>query len=132
MSKRTTRKAATAVKAVSKKGGDVRSKLILKFNDEKAFGRFCVTLTEEQVPFRLAGNLSIILLSARDVSRVLGEHRPSPRGEGFPMSDRVRGEFNALKGVGVVQIVPSVQPGKRRIPTAQEADQILDELIKSF
>lgn len=91
--------------------------LVLKFTNEEAFGHFCVRLTEERVPFRLAGNRTVVILGAKQVSDI---------------PDSVRGGFNALKDLGHVAVVQPAPVGRRKLPTVQEADKILEELIKGF
>ena len=91
--------------------------LILKFKDGEAFGHFCIRLTEERVSFRLAGNQTVVILGAKQVGDI---------------PDSVRGGFNALKDLGHVEIVPLTTPGKRKLPTAEEADKVLEELMKDL
>lgn len=94
-----------------------KDELVVKFSDRDAFGHFCVRLTEEGVPFSLAGSQRVVILGAKQFSDI---------------PDKVRGGLYTLKDMGLIEILPAVPPGKRKLPTPQEADRILEDLIKDF
>ena len=93
------------------------SGLILKFNEEKAFGSFCVKLKEERVPFSLAGNKTVIISSVEQVSEI---------------PEKARTWFDTLKEMGLVEILPSVPAGRRIMPTEEEAKKLFRERAKKY
>ena len=84
----------------------------LKFKSDDAFSHFCVRLIEENVPFSLSGDKTVIV-----------------RGK-FP--PQLQGGLDTMADVGLVEILPQVLPVKRKLPPPHEADTILDDLIKNF
>jgi len=48
--------------------------MVLRFGDKIAFGRFCVALSEEDIPFRLAGFRTVVLVE-KDLRRLRGRLR---------------------------------------------------------
>jgi hypothetical protein len=91
--------------------------LVLRFKTDEEFGRFCVSLAEEKVPFTLAGQKIVVIPGAKQLS---------------DLPSRLAGGFETLNKMGLLDILPSIPHGKRKLPTPGEADKILEDLIKSF
>ena len=89
-----------------------KDELALKFKTEDAFGHFCARLTEEHMSFSLIGNRTIVVSNR--------------------IPNRLQGGFETLQDMGLVEILPTSPRGKRKLPTPQEADKILNDLTKAF
>ena len=66
-----------------------KREVALRFKDKAAFGKFCVALSEEDVPFRLAGFQSVVL-AEKDLRRL--EERPRNLASVAEVSPVTRGE----------------------------------------
>jgi len=92
------------------------SRLSVKVKDREAFGHLCVALTEDQVPFTHTG-FQTIVLAKRDVDRLPTESR------------RLFEEFSAS---GLIEVFPAGAGGKRVLPTAEKAKELLQKHTQSL
>ena len=95
---------------------NVAACITLRFKSRDAFGNFCVSLREDHIAFNLVGFQTIVLAQTHF--------------EQLPAQSRKL--FEQFKTSSLVQIVPTAPPGKRRLPTQQEAEQLLEGLAKEF
>ena len=65
-----------------------KREVALRFSGKTAFGEFCLALSEEDVPFRLAGFRTVVLVE-KDLQRLRG--RPSKLASAGEMSPVTRG-----------------------------------------
>lgn len=77
----------------------------LRFSEREAFGRFCVALTEDHVPFSHRGFQTLVIDQAR-FARLPGESRRL---------------FELFSSKGWVEVWPTAAAGKRSIPGKEEA-----------
>jgi len=66
-----------------------KREVALRFRDKAAFGQFCIALSEDDVPFRLAG-FKTVVLTERDLRRL--EERPRNLASAAEVSPLARGE----------------------------------------
>lgn len=66
-----------------------KREVALRFKDKTAFGKFCVALDEEDVPFRLAGFRTVVM-AEKDHRRL--EERPRNLASTAEVSPVTRGE----------------------------------------
>ena len=92
-------------------------RLGLKFKERDPFGRFCVALTEDHVPFSHRGYQTVVL--AQTQLRQL------------PTASRKL--FEEFKIKGLLVVFPTTSVGKRPpLPTAREAKELLRQFITLF
>jgi len=90
----------------------------IKFNDKEAYGRFCMALTEHEVPFIQLGLLSVGV-SVKDFDG-LKDH----------LSPLQYGELNQLHDQRAVTLYnPTVRGKNRYVPTIDEAESALRQLV---
>ena len=88
----------------------------MKVRDREAFGRLCVSLTEDQVPFTHTGFLTIVLTKG-DLDRLPAESR------------RLFEKFSAS---GLIEVLPAAAGGKRVLPTVEKAKELLRKYTQSL
>lgn len=84
----------------------------IRFLDRDAFGRFCLSLQEDKVPFSVGGKLSVFLFSMMP--------RSLPR--------KSRRVYERYLRDGLASVYDASKTGRRRIPTPEEAKTTLNEL----
>ena len=90
-------------------------RLNVKFKGRKDFGTFCMALHNDGVPFSLAGFQTLVIAQAQL------EHLP-------PESNKL---FVALRESGLVEVYPTSSIGTRRLPTRDEAEDLLSKFTQA-
>ena len=99
------------------RGAPDTEKLRVRFKDREAFGHFCVTLADDQVPFALAGCQTVIL------AKTHLDHLPTASLCFYRA---------CVKEDLVEQPTPIAALGSRHLPTPEETEKLLREVAEHY
>lgn len=94
-------------------------RMAVKFRDREMFGRFCVILASDHVPFQLAGFQTIV------IARSYLDNLP-------PISKQNYETFLRDKFIEEVTPIAGIATGSRYLPNQQETERLLKELAEKY
>lgn len=89
----------------------------MRFKDRDVFGRFCVILADDHIPFKLAGFQTIV------VAKMHLDKLPKASAQFYEQCK----QQNHIEDAS-----PVVSVGTRRLPTQQETERLLKQLADEF
>src|SRR6266436_7623767 len=93
----------------------MRDRWALRIKDRAAFGEFCVTLREEEVPFAMPGFQTVALAVPA-----------------WKLQGRSKQLYEELKRKDILEQYPITSEGKRHLPSPEEAKELLRKFTEEL